>query len=40
MGNRYSGVFIEQALFKVYSRGEWTVKSVAVELTKPIHRSD
>lgn len=40
MGIRYSGAFIEQALFKVYSRGERTVKSVAVELTKPIHCSD
>ena len=32
MGKRYSEAFIEQALFKVYSRGERTVKSVAVEL--------
>jgi hypothetical protein len=40
MGIRYSGAFIQQAIFKVYSRGERTVKPVAVELTKPIHRSD
>jgi hypothetical protein len=32
MGIRYTEAFIEQALFKVYSRGERTVKSVAVEL--------
>jgi len=32
MGIRYSEAFIEQALFKVYSRGERTVKLVAVEL--------
>jgi transposase len=32
MGLRYSEAFIEQALFKVYSRGERTVKSVAEEL--------
>jgi len=32
MGIRYSEAFIEQVLFKVYSRGERTVKSVAVEL--------
>lgn len=32
MGTRYSEAFIEQALFKVYSRGERTVKSVAEEL--------
>ena len=32
MGTRYSAAFIEQALYKVYSRGERTVKSVAEEL--------
>lgn len=32
MGIRYSEAFIEQALYKVYSRGERTVKSVAEEL--------
>jgi GDPmannose 4,6-dehydratase len=31
MGIRYSEAFIEQALFKVYSRGERAVKSVAVD---------
>lgn len=37
MGIRYSEAFIEQALFKVYSRGERTVKSVAVELNVNCH---
>ena len=32
MGIRYTEVSIEQALFKIYSRGEQTMKSVAVEL--------
>jgi Transposase len=32
MGIRYTEAFIEQALYKVYSRGERTVKSVAEEL--------
>ncbi len=32
MGIRYSEAFIEQALYKVYSRGERTVISVAEEL--------
>ena len=34
---RYSEAFIEQALFKVYSRGERTVKSVAEELNVNYH---
>lgn len=37
MGLRYSEAFIEQALFKVYSRGERTVKSVAAELDVNCH---
>jgi len=37
MGTRYSEAFIEQALFKVYSRGERTVKSVAEELNVNYH---
>lgn len=37
MGIRYSEAFIEQALFKVYSRGARTVKSVAVELNVNCH---
>jgi len=37
MGLRYSEAFIEQALFKVYSRGERTVKSVAEELNVNCH---
>lgn len=32
MGSRYSEAFIEQALIKVYSRGDRTVQSVAEEL--------
>jgi hypothetical protein len=32
MGSRYSQAFIEQALIKVYSRGDRTVQSVAEEL--------
>ncbi len=32
MGSRYSEAFIEQALIKVYSRGDRTVRSVAEEL--------
>ncbi len=32
MGSRYSEAFIEQALIKVYSRGDRTVPSVAEEL--------
>ena len=34
---RYSEAFIEQALVKVYSRGERTVKSVAEELNVNFH---
>ena len=34
---RYSEAFIEQALFKVYSRGERTVKSVAIDLNVNYH---
>jgi transposase-like protein len=37
MGTRYSEAFIEQALYKVYSRGEQTVKSVAEELNVNHH---
>ena len=37
MGIRYSEAFIEQALYKVYSRGERTVKSVAEELNINCH---
>ncbi len=37
MAIRYSEAFIEQALFKVYSRGERTVKSVAEELNINCH---
>lgn len=37
MGTRYTEVFIEQALYKVYSRGERTVKSVAEELNVNNH---
>lgn len=37
MGTRYSEAFIEQALYKVYSRGERTVKSVAEELNVNNH---
>jgi len=37
MGIRYSEAFIEQALFKVYSRGERTVKSVAIDLNINCH---
>jgi transposase-like protein len=37
MGIRYSEAFIEQALFKVYSRGKRTVKSVAEELNVNCH---
>ncbi len=32
MGPRYSEAFIEQALIKLYSRGERTIQSVAEEL--------
>lgn len=32
MGTRYTEAFIEQALIKVYSRGERTIQSVADEL--------
>ena len=32
MESRYSEAFIEQALIKVYSRGDRTVQSVAEEL--------
>ena len=32
MKNRYSEAFMEQALIKVYSRGDRTIKSVADEL--------
>jgi transposase len=37
VGLRYSEAFIEQALFKVYSRGKRTVKSVAEELNVSCH---
>jgi len=37
VGIRYSEAFIEQALFKVYSRGKRTVKSVAEELHVNCH---
>ena len=37
MGLRYSEAFIEQALFKVYSRGKRSVKSVAEELNVNCH---
>ena len=37
MGVRYSEAFIDQALFKVYSRGKRSVKSVAVELNVNCH---
>lgn len=37
MGIRYSEAFIEQALFKVYSRGKRSVKSVAAELNVNCH---
>ena len=37
MGIQYSEAFIEQALYKVYSRGKRTVKSVAAELNINCH---
>ena len=37
MGTRYSEAFIEQALVKVYSRGDRTVQSVAEELNVNCH---
>ena len=37
MGLRYSEAFIEQALFKVYSRDKRTVQSVAEELNVNCH---
>lgn len=37
MGLRYSDAFIEQALFKVYSRGKRSVKSVAIDLNVNCH---
>lgn len=37
MGTRYTAAFIEQALYKVYSRGDRTVKSVAEELNLNCH---
>jgi len=37
MGTRYSEVFIEQALFEVYSRGERTVKPFAEGLNVNDH---
>ena len=37
MGIRYSEAFIEQALFKVYSRDKRTVQSVAEELNVNCH---
>lgn len=37
MNKRYTKAFIEQALVKVYSRGERTVKSVAEELNVSFH---
>ena len=37
MGSRYSEGFIEQALIKVYSRGDRTVRSVAEELNVNCH---
>ncbi len=37
MSTRYTAAFIEQALSKVYSRGDRTVKSVAEELNLNCH---
>jgi transposase-like protein len=37
VGLRYSEAFIEQALFKVYSRGKRSVKSVAIDLNVNCH---
>lgn len=37
MEKRYSEAFIEQALIKVYSRGERTIQSVAEELNVNCH---
>ena len=37
MASRYTEAFIEQALIKVYSRGERTVQSVAEELNVNCH---
>ena len=37
MKSKYSEAFIEQALVKVYSRGERTVRSVAEELNVSFH---
>jgi transposase-like protein len=37
MGLRYSEAFIEQALIKIYSRGDRTVRSVAEELNVNCH---
>lgn len=37
MSTRYTAAFIEQALYKVYSRGDRTVKSVAEELNLNCH---
>jgi transposase-like protein len=37
MGSRYSEGIIEQALIKVYSRGDRTVRSVAEELNVSFH---
>ena len=37
MQNRYTEAFIEQALIKLYSRGDKTVKSVAEELNMNVY---
>ena len=37
MKSKYSEAFIEQALIKVYSRGDRTVRSVAVEMNVSFH---
>ena len=37
MANQYTEAFIEQALVKVYSRGNRTVKSIAEELNVNVH---
>ena len=37
MQNRYTEAFIEQALIKLYSRGDKTIKSVAEELNMNIY---
>ena len=37
MQNRYTEAFIEQALIKLYSRGDKTIKSVAEELNMNVY---